>query len=133
VLPEGLGKFKNSPHRESTPLPSGLYHGALTTTLGLPSGFFPGFSSIVLLPIRATCHAYLILIVFMLGEEYKSRISVLCSFLNPPITLSLFSPNNLSGPSQYHVITRNDTYAQAAAYALSPLRFNEEVRSSVII
>jgi hypothetical protein len=25
VRPEGLGKFKNSPHRESNPRPSGLY------------------------------------------------------------------------------------------------------------
>jgi hypothetical protein len=33
VRPEGLGKFKNSPHRESNPRPSGLYHSALTTTL----------------------------------------------------------------------------------------------------
>jgi hypothetical protein len=33
VQPEGLGTFKNSPHRESNPRPSGLYHSALTTTL----------------------------------------------------------------------------------------------------
>jgi hypothetical protein len=33
VWPEGLGKFKNSPHQVSNPLPSGLYHSALTTTL----------------------------------------------------------------------------------------------------
>jgi hypothetical protein len=26
VRPEGLGKFKNSPHRESNPRPSGLQH-----------------------------------------------------------------------------------------------------------
>jgi hypothetical protein len=29
---EGLGKFENSPHRVSNPLPSGLWHSALTTT-----------------------------------------------------------------------------------------------------
>jgi hypothetical protein len=33
VRPEGLDKFKNSPHRASIPRPSGLYHIALTTTL----------------------------------------------------------------------------------------------------
>jgi hypothetical protein len=33
VRPEGLGKFKNSPHRVSNSRPSGLYHRALTTTL----------------------------------------------------------------------------------------------------
>jgi hypothetical protein len=33
VRPEGLGKFKNSPHRVSNPHPSGLWHSALTTTL----------------------------------------------------------------------------------------------------
>jgi hypothetical protein len=33
VRPEGLGKFKNSPHRESNPRPSGLWHSSLTTTL----------------------------------------------------------------------------------------------------
>jgi hypothetical protein len=33
VRPEGLGKSKNSPHRESNPRPSGLEHSALTTPL----------------------------------------------------------------------------------------------------
>jgi hypothetical protein len=33
VRPEGLGKFKNSPHRVSNPLPSGLQHSALTSSL----------------------------------------------------------------------------------------------------
>jgi hypothetical protein len=33
VRPERLGKFKNSPNRESNPRPSGLEHSALTTTL----------------------------------------------------------------------------------------------------
>jgi hypothetical protein len=32
VLPEGLGKFKNSPHRVSNSRPSGLYHSALFIT-----------------------------------------------------------------------------------------------------
>jgi hypothetical protein len=33
VRPEGLGKFKKSPHRVSKPRPSDLSHNALTTTL----------------------------------------------------------------------------------------------------
>jgi hypothetical protein len=33
VRPKGLGKFKNSHHRESNPRPPGLQHSALTTTL----------------------------------------------------------------------------------------------------
>jgi hypothetical protein len=33
VRPEGLHKFKKSPHQVSNPQPSGLQHSALTTTL----------------------------------------------------------------------------------------------------
>jgi hypothetical protein len=33
VWPEGLGQFKNPPHRDLNPRPSGLQHSALTTTL----------------------------------------------------------------------------------------------------
>jgi hypothetical protein len=35
VRPEGIGKFKNWPHWESNPRPSGLYRSALTTMLPL--------------------------------------------------------------------------------------------------
>jgi hypothetical protein len=35
MQPEGLGRFRNSPHRVSTTGPSGLQHSALTTTLPL--------------------------------------------------------------------------------------------------
>jgi hypothetical protein len=34
VRPEGLGKFKKSPHRLSNPRPSGLWHSDLTTRAG---------------------------------------------------------------------------------------------------
>ena len=65
--------------------------------LGLPSGLLPsGFHSKILYttfssPIHATCPAHLILLDFitrtLLGEEYKSFSSSLCSSLRPLPTL----------------------------------------------
>ena len=50
-------------------------------------------------PIRATCPAHLILLDFItstiLGEQYKSFSSSLCSLLHSPVTSSLLGPNIL--------------------------------------
>ena len=51
------------------------------------------------IPIRATWQAHLILIDFIahpiLGEEYRSLSSSLCSFLHSPVTWSLLGPSIL--------------------------------------
>ena len=73
--------------------------------LDIPSGLFPSsfptktLYTPLLSPIRATCPTYLILLHFItrtiLGEEYRSLNSSLCSFLHSPVTSSLLNPNIL--------------------------------------
>jgi len=73
--------------------------------IGLSSGLFPsGFPTSTLYKpllshILATCSSHLILLDFstrkILGEEYRSLRSSLCSFLHSPITSSILGPNIL--------------------------------------
>jgi hypothetical protein len=73
--------------------------------LGLPSGLLPSGLRTKMLyaplttPMRVTCPAHHILLALItltiLGEEYKPCGSSLCSFLQPPVTSSLFGPNIL--------------------------------------
>ena len=59
----------------------------------------PIYFSPLLSPIRTTCPAYLIILDFItrtiLGKEYRSLSSSLCSFLHSPVTSSHLGPNTL--------------------------------------
>jgi len=72
--------------------------------LDLPSGLFPsGFPTKtlykpLLFPMRATCPAHSILHFItpaLLGEQYRSLTSSLCSFLHSPVSSSLLGPSIL--------------------------------------
>ena len=66
-----------------------------------PSLRFPNQTSVYtsLLPMRATCPAYLFLLDFItptiLDEKYRSLRSLLCNFLYTPVSSSLLGPNIL--------------------------------------
>ena len=97
-----------SPIQSIYPHPTSWRSNLILSTrlrLGLPSSLFPsGFPTKTLYtplssPIRATCPAHLIFLDFItrtiLGEEYKSLSSSLCSLLHSPVTSSLLGPNIL--------------------------------------
>jgi hypothetical protein len=56
----------------------------------------------------------------MLGEEYKSWTSSLCSFLHSPVTSFLFGPNN--PPST--LISFRLTYQNCVWISLQPFHWN---------
>jgi hypothetical protein len=90
--------------------------------LGLSTELYPsGFSTKILHPLRpmrAICPVHLILFGFIfliiLGEEYILWMSLLCKFLQPPVTSSLFGPNILLSTlfsntlSSQHIIPLNN-------------------------
>ena len=85
--------------------------------LGLPSGLFPsGFPTKtpytpLLFPLHATCPAHLILLDFItrtiLGEDYRSLSSSLCSFIHSSVTSSVLGPNILNTPFSYTISLRS--------------------------
>jgi hypothetical protein len=85
--------------------------------LGLPSGLFPsGFPTNILYTflfssIRVTCNAHLILpdliILIILGEEYKVWSFLLCWFLQPHITTHIQNRNKRAGAGMQTAVVKN--------------------------
>jgi hypothetical protein len=94
-------ELSNCPYPEPRPVSTrSILMLSTHLRLGLHSGhLFPSDNVywVLFFPIHATCHAFLILIdliiLILLGDEYKSCISSLCNFLHPPVTLLLIGPD----------------------------------------
>ena len=101
ICPYPLARSINSNPLPPTPHPVGPLSSLLR--LGLPSRLFPScfptktqYTPLLSL-IRATCPAYLILLILIthviFREEYRSLSSSLCNFLCSPVTSSLVGSN----------------------------------------
>ena len=98
--------------------------------LGLPNGLFPsGFPTNTLCthlssPISATCPAHLIRLYFttriILGKEYRSFSSSLCSFRHSPVTSSLLGPNTLLNTVFSNTLSMR-SFLNATAWYSSPV------------
>ena len=81
--------------------PNGPFPSSVFQMVPFPHQFSPPKSCICLASphIRVTCPAHLIFLDFttrtILGEEYRSLSSSLCSFLHSPVTVCLLGPNIL--------------------------------------
>jgi len=111
-------------------------------SLGLPNGLFPlGFLNTTLntpliFPTRANCPAHLILLDFItrtiLGEQYRSLSSSLCSFLHSPVTSSLLDPKY----SPQHPILKHPQptfLPQCQRPRFTPIQNNRQNYSSVYL
>ena len=94
----GPAEFSPYPH---IPLPE-IHLNIILPSAYWVSSAFPSKTlyTPLLSPTRATCPSHLILLDFitrtMMGEEYRSLSSSLCSFLQSPVTSALIGPNILN-------------------------------------
>ena len=104
-------------------------------SLGLPSGLFPsGFLTKTLYtplisPIRTTCPAHSILLDFItrkiLGEQYRTLSSTLCSCLQSADTSSLLDPNIFLSICSYEVhIMDTNLFKPGSKLRHAPPRFS---------
>ena len=110
--------------------------------LGLASGLFPsGFPAKTLYtpllsPIRATFPAHLILHDLItrtiLGEEYRSLSSSLCSFLHSPVTSSLLGPN-IPLNTLYSKQLQPTFLTQCQRPSFTPIQHNSQNYSSMYL
>jgi hypothetical protein len=124
--PEGLlprsQELSTCPYPEpdqSTPFPHSISPRSILISsthprLDLPRRLFPTNNLRFFSAIRVTCSAHLILleviILIILGEEYKLRSSSLCSFLHPSATSSLLGPNILLSTLSSNTLSQRPSF-----------------------